>query len=243
MSSPLKIRSDRVARGVPHGILAAALIGGLACGACGQNGSERASSDRAIHVDRGPQGTEIEFNPGVARRNLDQAGHDLQRGADQAGRSLERGAHQVGETVGPAARQLGRQLQQGARELQAKAGPAARQAGQQLQQGARQVGEQLGPAARQAGDALARGARQVGDTVGPAVRRATADASLTAAVKAKLIADPEVKALKVDVSTTDGVVTLSGRVDTATERATAGRVAAGTAGVQRVVNALQVGPG
>jgi osmotically-inducible protein OsmY len=223
-------RTGRAVRrlGVPF---AALLLVGSLC-SCGRDGAERASSERAIHVDRGPQGTEIEFNPGAARRNVDQAGRDLQRGA-----------REVGQAVGPAARQLGEKLEQGARELQVKAGPAARQAGRQLEKGAKQVGRELGPAARQAGDALARGARQVGDTVGPAVRHAAADASLTAAVKAKLIADPEVKALAIDVSTTDGVVTLSGRVATAGERATAGRVAAGTDGVQRVVNALQVGPG
>jgi hyperosmotically inducible periplasmic protein len=212
--------------------------------ACGRVGTEGKGEDgRAIHVERGAQGTEIEFNPGVARRNADQAGRDLERSADQAGRALQRGAREAGEKLGPAARKLGAQLQQGAREIQTKAGPAAREAGRELQQGAQKVGAELAPAARQAGDALARGARQVGDQVGPAVRRAAADAALSATVKAKLIADPEVKATKIDVSTVDGVVTLSGRVETTAEHAAALRVAKGTDGVHRIVDALQVGPG
>jgi len=205
----------------PAGRLSAlGLAGALVALGCGRDGGGGTDSDRAIQVQRGPQGTEIELNPGIARRNVDRAGRELQQSADQAGRSLERGAREVGEKVGPAARELGRELQQGAHEVQVKAGPAAREAGRQIQQGARKVGAELGPA----------------------VRRATAAASVTAAVKAKLIADPEIKAGDVDVGTVDGVVTLSGRVATAAEKAAAERVAAGTDGVKRVVNALQIGP-
>jgi len=201
------------------------------CG-CGRGGTERAGEERAIRVERGPQGTEIELKPGAVGRNLDQAGRDLQRGAREAQ-----------EKLGPAARQLGKEIGRGARELQVKAGPAAREAGRQLQEGARKVGDELGPAARQAGDALSRQAKQVGERVGPAVRRAATDAALSAAVKAKLVADPEVKASRIDVGTVDGVVTLSGRVETAAEKAAAVRVAKGTDGVRSVIDALQVGPG
>lgn len=217
--------------------LAAALAG------CGRAGTEGGGDSRAIRVERGPQGTEIEFRPGAAQRNLDQAGRDLQRSAGEAGRALQRGAREAQETLGPAARELGKKMEKGARELQVKAGPAAREAGRQLQEGARKVGDELGPAAKQAGDALARHARQVGEKVGPSVRRAASDAAVTAAVKAKLVADPEVKASRIDVSTVDGVVTLAGRVESASEHAAALRVAKGTDGVHRVVDALQVGPG
>lgn len=222
--------------------LAIALSGALS--GCGRAGTEGGGEDsRAIRVERGPQGTEIELHPDAARKNVEQAGRDLQRSADEAGRALQRGAREAQEKLGPAARQLGKELEKGAKDLQVKAGPAAREAGRQLQEGARKVGAELGPAAKQAGDALAREARQVGEKVGPAVRRAAADAAVTAAVKAKLVADPEVKASRIDVDTVDGVVTLSGRVDTAAERAAAVRVAKGTDGVRRVVDALQVGPG
>ena len=40
----------------------------------------------------------------------------------------------------------------------------------------------------------------------------TSDAAITAAVKVKLAADPEISAVKIDVDTADGVVTLNGRV-------------------------------
>ncbi|HEY8020872.1 MAG TPA: hypothetical protein VIH93_07210, partial [Thermoanaerobaculia bacterium] len=102
------------------GLLAVA----VACGACDRpRGSGDGGSDRAIRVERGPQGTEIELNPATAQRNLDQAGRDLQRSADQAGRSLERGAREVGARLAPAARQAGDALKKGAREVGDKVGP------------------------------------------------------------------------------------------------------------------------
>src|SRR5437660_8334034 len=54
--------------------------------------------------------------------------------------------------------------------------------------------------------------RQKARAAGAAIADATADARITAAIKAKLVADPDLSALQIAVSTTDGVVTLSGSV-------------------------------
>lgn len=70
---------------------------------------------------------------------------------------------------------------------------------------------------------------------------ATGDAALTAKVKSKFLADTSIAGLKIDVDTTDNVVTLSGTVSTAAERARAVSVAKGTDGVKSVVNNLKVG--
>ena len=67
------------------------------------------------------------------------------------------------------------------------------------------------------------------------------DAALTSAVKAKFIADPAVKALKIDVDTSDGVVTLNGTVSSQAEASRAMMLARNTSGVKRVVNHLKVG--
>jgi hyperosmotically inducible protein len=67
------------------------------------------------------------------------------------------------------------------------------------------------------------------------------DAAIVTAVKAKLAADTDVAALNIDVDANEGVVTLSGRVDTAAESAEAERLARGTDGVKRVINNLSVG--
>jgi osmotically-inducible protein OsmY len=67
------------------------------------------------------------------------------------------------------------------------------------------------------------------------------DTTITAAVKSKLAADPDVAALNIDVDTNEGVVTLSGRVETLAEKSEAERLARETDGVRRVINNLRVG--
>ena len=66
------------------------------------------------------------------------------------------------------------------------------------------------------------------------------DGMLTAKVKAALIADPTVKAHEVNVETREGIVQLSGFVDSNEARSTANDVARRIAGVKDVQNDLQV---
>ena len=67
------------------------------------------------------------------------------------------------------------------------------------------------------------------------------DAALTTKVKAKLTADPDINPFEIDVDTTDGVVTLRGRVEEASDKTVAGRLARETQGVKSVRNAITVG--
>jgi hyperosmotically inducible protein len=67
------------------------------------------------------------------------------------------------------------------------------------------------------------------------------DASITAAIKAKLAADVDINPFNVDVTTNRGVVTLQGRVQNEDAREKAERYARETDGVQRVVNLVKVG--
>jgi hyperosmotically inducible periplasmic protein len=69
---------------------------------------------------------------------------------------------------------------------------------------------------------------------------AITDASITAAVKTKLLGDTKVGGLKIDVDTKDHVVTLTGPVNSAAERAEAVRLAKTTTGVKSVVNKLVI---
>ncbi len=66
------------------------------------------------------------------------------------------------------------------------------------------------------------------------------DGGITAAVKAKLIADTEVKALDINVDTYENVVILRGEVTTAAQRAQAERVARSVERVKSVRNELRV---
>lgn len=68
------------------------------------------------------------------------------------------------------------------------------------------------------------------------------DAGITTAVKSKMAADDTVKAYKVDVDTQNKVVTLSGEVDTAAQRAHAVMIARNTDGVADVIDELRVNP-
>lgn len=70
---------------------------------------------------------------------------------------------------------------------------------------------------------------------------ALSDAEITAAVKTKLLADNTVGGLKLDVDTSHGVVTLTGPVSSAAERAQALKLARSTDGVKRVVNKMTIG--
>lgn len=105
-----------------------------------------------------------------------------------------------------------------------------------------------------------KGVREVVDniSVGPAVANAPApspgmdrspgeplsdkitDAGLTAAVKSKLLADPDTSGLRIDVDTKDKVVTLTGKVKSQAERGEALLIARNTEGVKSVTDQLTV---
>ena len=69
------------------------------------------------------------------------------------------------------------------------------------------------------------------------------DAAIKTSVKAKLAADVRLSTLtNVEVNSTEGVVTLAGKVRTDEERRMAGDVARSVDGVVRVNNELQVEP-
>ena len=102
---------------------------------------------------------------------------------------------------------------------------------------ARNAGDEATAALERAGKEVQRGAEELGQQAKPYLD----DATLTAKVKAKLAADPEVTAYQIDVDSLEGVVTLSGRVESAAEAAEAEKLARDTDGVKSVVNRLAVG--
>ncbi len=87
---------------------------------------------------------------------------------------------------------------------------------------------------------------RVRDETAPAADVAALDITnsdpwITAKVQAKYFLDPDVKALDVDVTTSDGVVTLTGTVDSEAERRHAVAIARNTDGVRDVRDDLRVG--
>jgi len=107
---------------------------------------------------------------------------------------------------------------------------------EQANQNLKETGREVKEGAQDLGKALERGAKEVDKELGPVLD----DAGITAKIKAKLVADPEVKAFHIDVDTVDGRVALNGKVSSAEERAEAEKLASHTDGVKSVVNLIQV---
>jgi hyperosmotically inducible protein len=84
--------------------------------------------------------------------------------------------------------------------------------------------------------------REKAGQAGNAIADATANARITATIKAKLLKEPGLASLKIDVDTTDGLVTLSGTVSSYEEISKAMSLAWETDGVQKVISTLQVKP-
>ena len=81
-------------------------------------------------------------------------------------------------------------------------------------------------------DPLQNKAGEAGDMMG--------DAGITTAVKTKMLADPSVAGLKIDVDTKDGIVTLTGKVTSASEERKAIELTKETSGVKSVIDRLTV---
>jgi osmotically-inducible protein OsmY len=87
---------------------------------------------------------------------------------------------------------------------------------------------------------------EAGDATRSAAADAAAlmdDAGITAKVSAGLAQDPDLSAIKIDVDTRAGVVTLNGPVKTEQARERATQIAQGVQGVNSVVNNLTISSG
>lgn len=104
-------------------------------------------------------------------------------------------------------------------------------------------------AKRNAGDATAsagtaaRHAANDTKAMGASASDKVDDAAITAKVNASLATDKDLSAIKIDVDTQNGVVTLSGPAPTATAKARAAEIARGVKGVNSVNNQLTVKAG
>jgi hyperosmotically inducible periplasmic protein len=115
---------------------------------------------------------------------------------------------------------------QNASEAVRSANQALSKAEEVAREGARETGE----FARKAGEVIKEGAQTSG--------RLLSDGGLTAQVKTALLADDGVSGTSIDVDTTGGVVTLTGRLANQAQVERALTIARGIEGVQRVENRL-----
>ena len=121
-------------------------------------------------------------------------------------------------------------------------------AGEQISTGARKAKEAIQDtigeiSAEKIKEELARTStvvREKAKSAGAAISDAAANARITATIKAKFIKEPGVSALNINVDTTDGVVTLSGRANSHEEIAKAVNLALETEGVTKVISTIQI---
>ncbi len=108
---------------------------------------------------------------------------------------------------------------------------------------AEKIGDKTADAARYTVDKTEDVARKTVDETESLAKKtgeAVTDTAITSMVKTKMLADPKVKGLKIDVDTNNGVVTLNGGVASRAEMDKAIMIARDTKGVSRVVSNLHV---
>jgi hyperosmotically inducible periplasmic protein len=114
-------------------------------------------------------------------------------------------------------------------KVQGEAKEAARETDAKTDRAKDKADAKTDSAQKKAGDT----ADRAGDSIG--------NAALTSSIKTKFLADTAISGLSIDVDSNNGVVTLTGTVPSAAEKARALKVAKETEGVKRVVDRLKVG--
>jgi hyperosmotically inducible protein len=112
-------------------------------------------------------------------------------------------------------------------------------AGSENEGGAEEAGRKIDQAAESAGnqlEATKESMEEKAETAGSYLQ----DSLITAKVKAEILAEPALKVLQIGVTTTDGVVMLSGTVDSQLSLERATEVAQSNQGVKSVENNLVV---
>ena len=104
----------------------------------------------------------------------------------------------------------------------------AEEAGRKMDQTADRMGNQL--------EATKESMDEKAETAGNYLQ----DSAITAKIKAEILAEPALKVLQIEVTTTDGVVTLNGTVDSELSLERAAEVARSNQGVTSVENNLVV---
>jgi hyperosmotically inducible periplasmic protein len=210
-------------------VAAAAIAGAAACSASDPGittavKSKLAADDtvKAYQIDVDTSGGVVTLSGAVQTQAAKDRAVQLARETDGVARVEDRLTVDPAMTLDNRAGEAGRDAAAGA---QGTAGSASDKAGD--------AAEKIGDAARATGAAAAQAARDATPVV--------ADAGITAAVKSRLLADPDVAGLRIDVDTSGKVVTLNGNVKSAAQIAEAEKIARETPGVIRVVNNLKVG--
>ncbi len=160
----------------------------------------------------------------TAGQKLDSAIAKTEAAAEDAKAKTEAAAHDAKVTMQDAAQEAKAKTEEAAHDASVKTEAMTQEAREKMQETSQQAKADT---------------REVTANAKVAVE----DAGITARVNAGLAKDSELSALRIDVDTKEGVVTLTGpaKSEQAKERAT--QIARGVEGVSRVVNNLTINPG
>ncbi len=145
--------------------------------------------------------------------------------ARDAGAKIDRAAERAKEQLEEAAKKTGAAVNEGADKLK----PELQNAGAEIK-----------PKLESAGEKIKEAAQKTGDQIKAAE---ASDSGITGTIKTKYVAEPNLSALKIDVDTHDGVVTLNGVVKDEAAKQRAEQVASSVKGVKSVKNHLTVKQG
>jgi osmotically-inducible protein OsmY len=138
--------------------------------------------------------------------------------------------------VAESAADASRDAAEATRETTSDAAAATREASREAAQETREAAGNAAEATREAGRDL----REAGRDAASEVSAEASDARITTSVNAALARDTELSALRIDVDTEDGRVSLNGTAPTEAAKDRAGELARGVDGVQNVDNQLTV---
>lgn len=192
----------------------------------------------ACLVDKGtsPAGTEMRAD---AARAVDRTKDTASNVAQRAENATERAARRTDDVASNAAQRTENAAERAAQRTE----NAAERAADNTRRATANVGQETREAAVTAKEKTKDVAANVADKTERATERAgdaMADAALTTKVKSKLLAEENLKSLGIHVETENGVVMLSGFVNSKAEAQRAVSVAKSVKGVNKVESAIKV---
>ena len=150
--------------------------------------------------------------------------------------SVDAQARSAGEQIDRAAETAKEQLAEAAKKTEVAVNEGADKLKPELQK----AGAEIKPQLESAGQKLKEAAKRTGDQIKAAE---ASDSGITGTIKTKYVAEPGLSALKIDVDTHDGVVTLNGVVKDEEAKQRAEKGAAALKGVKSVRNHLTIKQG
>ncbi|HUP28595.1 MAG TPA: BON domain-containing protein [Usitatibacter sp.] len=201
----------------------AAALASLAMAGC-----DRDSANRAENATR-TTGQKIDRALDQTGQKLAEAGDKLKPKLEQAGADIKPGLERAGEKISAAAEKTGEKIS--ATAQRATAGMK-----ESITDNSRVSTSASGTSGT--GVSVSTGERTSLTGISPETRATLGDTAITASIKADYLKDPDLSVLRIDVDTTDGVVTLNGTAESDAARKRAEQLAAAQKGVKQVRNYL-----